>query len=193
MTETTNRPGKFHSRQPFDDRRMLNFAQEIGEWLGKLRFTGLVWGGAKNRQLQLAHLVAGVSLAADQPTTTAVESGDLPWATKRFDTAGSWATTANTKLTVVLAQPVAVVATLAWEAQAAGVGLREVSIYKNGVLLRRNRQPAIASAADGNILTAIALDEAVVGDSYTVRARQTSGGNLNVLAVGSAFELGVTV
>lgn len=164
---------QFHSRQPFQSREMLNFQQEIGEWLAGLAGNGLTFRG-KALNTVLPKIACRAFLAANFATVAAVETVDIPLASEDFDLANMHAG-ASPQIVAVAAGPHIATASILWTGGAAGD--REVRLYKNGALVQTDRLEGTV-APQQNVTAHLNM---AIGDFVTMRAFRTGGGAASVV------------
>ncbi|MGM7724371.1 heparin lyase I family protein [Metabacillus sp. Hm71] len=128
------------------------------------------------------------------PDQTAGGTTEVLWNAEDIDSDGMHVntTTDSARMTIKKAGIYRLEASINW----AGVnaGIREVLIYKNGAALERTTMTVNQSS---NVTAQVsATDVANVGDYYTIRVRQTSGGNLDIqtsISKFSALRIGTAV
>lgn len=170
---------KFHSRQPFLTREMLNFQQEVGEWISGLAVPGSnVQFNGEGKSLTATFTLPKIScrcfMSANFLTVAAVETIDLVLGAEDFDTANMHAA-GSAQIVAVVAGPHIVSASMLWIGGLAGD--REVRIYKNGAMVQKDR---ITGAIDPQQNVTAHLNMAI-GDFVTMRAFRTGGGAASVV------------
>lgn len=123
---------------------------------------------------------ARVYRTADQTITTATSTA-LVFTSERFDT-GSFHddSTNTTRLTIPANGIYLITATIRWGSD--GVGVRQLSFQINGSTPISHDAIAPASGVSGTLMTSTTIYQMIAGDYVECIVRQTSGGNLAVVA-----------
>jgi hypothetical protein len=127
-----------------------------------------------------------VSLAVNKSTIQSIPNNSITqvtgWDTPIFDTLGAFNATTGV-YTVPTAGKYRVTSMLTFETNSTGERL--AAIFKNGNLLQYG-MTGTAITGDSTSSQAIAISDCVAGDTITVEGYQTSGGALNLRALGQA-------
>jgi hypothetical protein len=115
-------------------------------------------------------------------TITTATTTTLTFDSERFDLGGLHSTSSNTaRLTAPVDGVYAIFGHIRWDNNATGV--RELIVRLNGATIIAAEKDDAAGEAMGQSLAT--LYQLAAGDYVELRARQTSGGNLNVTATGN--------
>jgi hypothetical protein len=119
----------------------------------------------------------GVYSTTDQTISTATAT-DITFNTELFDVGGYHDTSTNTaRITIPTGKAGKYSFTVNGEISSSGTGRRSIKIRKNGASTISYVQ-TVGASGSGTAMCVTGVDDAIVGDYYTVNVFQDSGGNL---------------